>query len=55
MEERCMALERRGAVFLERAEESEVVGPLLKGFGEREKRRDPEIEDDGWWDHGYEL
>ena len=55
MKERCIALERRGAVFFERAEESEVVGPLLKGFGEIEKRRDPEVEDGGWWDHGYEL
>jgi len=55
MEERCMALERCGAVFFERAEESEVVGPLVRGFGEREKRRDPGIEDGGWWDHGYEL
>ncbi|KAE8454253.1 hypothetical protein EG329_005178 [Mollisiaceae sp. DMI_Dod_QoI] len=55
MEERCMALENRGAVFFENPEESEYVRPLLKGFGDREERRDPDVEDGGWWDHGYEL
>ena len=55
MEERCMALEKRGAVFFESPEESEYVGPLLKGFGDRKERRDPDVEDGGWWNHGYEL
>jgi hypothetical protein len=51
MAERCTALEMHGAVFFETPEESEVVAPLLRGFGERENRRDPGVEDGGWWDH----
>lgn len=55
MEERCMALQMHGAAFFENPEESEYVKPLLEGFGNRERRKDPEVQDGGWWDHGYEL
>ena len=55
MEERCMALERCGGEFFENPEESEHVKPLLEGLGNREQRRDPDLEGGGCWDHGYEL
>lgn len=55
MEERCMALKRLGAVFFENPVENELVGLLLTEFGEREQRKDPEIEDGGLWGHNCDL
>lgn len=54
MEERCEGIKLSGGIFFENPRESDVVRPLLEGFGKHE-RRDPELEDGGWWDHGYEL
>ncbi|PVH73084.1 hypothetical protein DL98DRAFT_431944, partial [Cadophora sp. DSE1049] len=54
MEERCEGIKLSGGVFFESPKESEVVRPLLEGLGNHE-RKDPELEDGGWWDHGYEL
>lgn len=50
MAERGEAREELGAVYFNNPEDSEIVAPLLRGFGEKENKRDPEAEDGGWWD-----
>lgn len=54
MEERCEGIRLSGWIFYKDSLESDVVRPLQEGFGEH-KWKEPEIEDGGWWDHGYEL
>jgi hypothetical protein len=51
MEERCKAIEISGGTFFENPEECDFTRPLLKSFGEH-NRKDFGEEDGGWWDQG---
>ncbi|KAG4419662.1 hypothetical protein IFR04_007162 [Cadophora malorum] len=46
--ERCEGIKLSGGTFFKDPLESEVVRLLLEGFGEHE-RKEPEVEDGGWW------
>ena len=48
--DRCEGIRLGGGTFCRDLLECDVVRLLLKGFREH-ARREPEIEDGGWWDH----
>jgi hypothetical protein len=51
MDERCLAIQISGGTFFENPEDSEYLAPLVRGFGNRKKRKDPRLpEDGGSWD-----